>query len=76
MEKPSCCTGLCSQLIAAYNQAKMFCPTTMCNLTETSVCKKCNRTTKEIIMSDYTLKPSYPNAAAPPGRKKTGTSSS
>lgn len=72
MEKPSCCTGLCSQLVAAYNQAKMFCPTTMCNLTETSVCKKCNRTTKEIIMSDYTLKPSYPNDDL----SKTGTSSS
>ena len=60
MEKPSCCTGLCSQLVAAYSQARMTCPTTTFNLTETSVCRKCSRTLKEIIKSDYTLKPSYP----------------
>lgn len=72
MEKPSCCTGLCSQLVAAYDQVRITCPSTTFNLAETSACRKCSRTLKEIIMSDYTLKPSYPKDDL----SKTGKSSS
>ena len=72
MEKPSCCTGLCTQLVAAYSQVRITCPTSKCNLSENVACLKCNRTLEMIIESGYTLNPSYPNDDL----SKTGKSSS